>query len=191
MCGTFDPPHIGHLILAQSAFLGLSLDSVLFLPVGDPTHKQTHTAASHRLKMTELAIADNPAFLLDATDAVRPPPHYTATLLPLIQEKYPNATLWLIVGGDSLSTFPDWHQPEQILTKCRLALLDRPGYDTKIPLSEPLADELSSKIDRLTGPSINLSSTTLRQRYSDRTSTRYLIHPAVDNYIRDQKLYRK
>lgn len=191
MCGTFNPPHIGHLVLAQSAQLELNLDFVLFLPVGDPTHKQTDTAAVHRLKMTELAIAGNPTFQLDTTDAIRPPPHYTATLLPSIQEKYPDSDLWLIVGGDSLSTFPDWYQPEQILAQCRLALLDRPGYDTEIPLSEPLAIALSSKIDRLTGPSIDLSSTALRQRYAEYTTTRYLIHPSVDVYIRDQKLYRK
>jgi len=193
MCGTFDPPHIGHLILAQSALLELALDLVIFLPVGDPTHKPTQTSVEHRLKMTQLAIADNPKFILDTTDAYRPEPHYTATLLPLIQEKYADSSFWLIIGGDSLSTFPNWHQPAEILKQCRLAVLDRPKVDTKIPLSEPIATQLSGKLDKLFGPSIDLSSTWLRQQFSQSPAARYryLVQTSVDTYIRDKKLYQK
>ncbi|MFK7800911.1 MAG: nicotinate (nicotinamide) nucleotide adenylyltransferase [Anaerolineae bacterium] len=191
MCGTFDPPHNGHLILAQNAMLELGLDLVIFLPVGDPTHKSTRVAVDHRLEMTRLAIADNPAFTLDTTDALRPQPHYTATLLPLIQEKYPESNLWLIIGGDSLHTFPNWYKPAEILEQCRLAVLDRPGVDTEISLSESKNSQFSGKIDRLTGPSIHLSSTWLRQQYAAQSSVRYLVQALVDTYIRDKKLYQK
>lgn len=197
MCGTFDPPHIGHLILAQTALVELDLDQVLFLPVGDPTHKTTGTSVSHRIKMTELAINDNPDFGLDETDAIRPEPHYTATLLPLIQEKYPESKLWLLIGGDSLATFPDWYRPAEILTHCRIAVLDRPKVDTQITLSDSLREALSGRIDRLTGPSVDLSSTWLRSHFSQNrgcsTATslaRYLVHSAVGRYIIKHDLYR-
>ena len=197
MCGTFDPPHIGHLILAQMALGELGLDRILFLPVGDPTHKTTGTSASHRIKMTELAISDNPDFVLDDMDAVRPGPHYTATLLPLIQDKFPTAKLWLLIGGDSLAAFSEWHRPAEILNYCRIAVLDRPKVDTKFTLSDRLRAALSGKIDKLTGPSIDLSSTWLRNYFSqvedlsaEIIPARYLIHPAVGRYIIENDLYQ-
>lgn len=99
--GTFDPPHWGHLWLAESARVQLGLDRVLFLPAGEPVHKlgKVITAVSHRLQMISLAIQDNPNFVLDTTDSTRPAPHTTVTLLPLLQEKYPDAAFWLLIGG--------------------------------------------------------------------------------------------
>ncbi|MFT5193459.1 MAG: nicotinate-nucleotide adenylyltransferase [Cellvibrionaceae bacterium] len=192
MCGTFDPPHIGHLILAQTALVELALDQVLFLPVGDPTHKTTYTSAEHRLNMTRLAIQDNLAFVLDSTDAMRPGPHYTATLLPLIQEKYPESTLWLLLGGDSLNSFPDWYRPDSIITQCRLAVLDRPKHQTDVTSSKMLNGAVFDKIDNLSGPSVDLSSTWLRANFGNGSHhTRYLISSLVDEYIIKNKLYKE
>lgn len=197
MCGTFDPPHIGHLILAQMAFTQLEIDQVLFLPVGDPTHKTTRTSAEHRLNMTQLAIAGNRAFRLDDTDAARPEPHYTATLLPLIQRSYPKANLWLIMGGDSLNSFPDWYRPLEILSYCRLAVLNRPTVGKRPPSSPPLSTALSNQVDQLNGPSINLSSTWIRKqlRQPDQSTRlnqlQYLLPPNLMQYIEEHQLYRK
>lgn len=189
MCGTFDPPHIGHLLLAQTAFNQLELDHVLFLPVGDPTHKTTKTAAEFRVAMTQLAISDNPNFILDTTDADRPDPHYTATLLPLLHRKFPTAKLWLLIGGDSLSTFPSWNNPQEILNFCRLAILSRPGWQPDI---EYLASEIpgiEKQIDWLDGPSVNLSSSWLRQAVANQISTRYLLSSELANYVEENQLY--
>ena len=191
MCGTFNPPHIGHLILAQTALQALALDKVLFLPVGDPTHKTTTTAAHHRVEMTRLAIAGNQDFELDTTDAVRPPPHYTASLLPLIQTDFPSADLWLLIGGDSLSTFPSWHQPDQLLEHCRLAVLNRPGYDPDLPHLSRSVPALATKVDWLTGPFIHLSSSWLRSQLADGIDkgTTYLLPGAVKQYAMRHQLY--
>lgn len=189
MCGTFDPPHIGHLILAQTALAELGLDQVLFLPVGDPTHKSTGTPADHRINMTALAIAGNKSFALDTTDATRKAPHYTSSLLPLLAQAFPNSTLWLLIGGDSLSTFPTWHHPAEILQFCRLAVLNRPGYKPDLNHIDHEVPGVSDKIDWLHGPTIHLSSSWLRQEISKQNSMRYFLPAEVEAYARTHQLY--
>ena len=189
MCGTFDPPHIGHLILAQTALNQLQLDQILFLPVGDPTHKTTGTSADHRLEMTQLAIVGNDKFEVSNLDAIRPEPHYTATLLPLIQQNYPESELWLLIGGDSLETFPNWHQPDQILDWCRLAVLPRLGYQVDIEEVTAQVPAISDHVDWLEGPSVQLSSTWLREQLASQTNINYLIPNAVIDYAISTKIY--
>ena len=147
--GTFDPPHIGHLLLAETAKVALQLDRVLFLPVGDPPHKNECrvSPAHHRIAMTRLAIAGNPAFVLDTTDVDRPAPHYTATLLPILHHHYPQAELWLVLGSDSLQDLPNWHYPHDLLGQCRLAVLERPGVRLDWPVLDRLLPELRDRLD--------------------------------------------
>ncbi|MEM9774106.1 MAG: nicotinate-nucleotide adenylyltransferase [Chloroflexota bacterium] len=189
MCGTFDPPHNGHLILAQTALSQLELDEILFLPVGDPTHKTTGTPAAHRLKMTRLAVADNSKFSVSDIDTVRPEPHYTATLLPLIHQTFPQAQYWLIIGGDSLQTFPTWHQPNEILELCRLAVLPRSGFPVKLKDVSSKVPKILKNCDELHGPSIQLSSTWLRNQLSTQSTVRYLVPPSVVDYVTKNELY--
>jgi nicotinate-nucleotide adenylyltransferase len=108
---------VGHLWLAEAAREQLALDRVLFLPVGEPPHKEGKrvTAVTHRLAMTQLAVQDNPFFAVDTTDSDRPPPHTTVTLLPHIQAQYPKAQLWLLIGADSLRDLPLWVEPARIV----------------------------------------------------------------------------
>lgn len=186
MCGTFDPPHIGHLLLAHTAVEQLALAHVLFLPVGQPTHKTTLTTAVHRLAMTRAAIADNPRFILNETDAERPAPHYTATLLPLLQAQYPQHELWLLLGQDALHDLPHWYEPQQILAQARLAVLPRPGLDTPAPDADFMAQ---AQVTWLVGPMIQLSSTQLRARLRAGLSGRYALPTAVRTYIRAHQLY--
>lgn len=189
--GTFDPPHIGHLWLAETACEQLGLDRVLFLPVGDPPHKQGRaiTAVSHRLHLTQLAIAEQPAFQLDRTDADRPPPHTTVTLLPLIQAQYPDAQLWLLIGGDSLRDFAAWREPGQIIQQCRLAALPRPGTDVDWARLETAVPGLHAAVDLLEGPTLDISGTAVRQWARQNRSLRYLLPPSVREYIQQQRLY--
>lgn len=189
--GTFDPPHIGHLLLAETARTQLALDAVLFTPVGNPPHKQGEmiTAVSHRLAMCRLAIAGNPHFQLETMDAERPPPHYTATLFALLDDKYPDAAWWLIAGGDSLIDLPAWHNPEKIVTQCRLAILPRPGVAIdweELIASLPGVDEA---VDLLEGPFLHLSSTDLRRWRKEGRSLRYLMPTEVIDYIQQRRLY--
>lgn len=189
--GTFDPPHLGHLILAEVARDQLELEQVLFLPAGQPPHKPGRpiSALLHRLAMTQLAIADNPFFELNTTDGDRPPPHYTYTLLPLLKEQYPQAQCWLIIGGDSLRDFATWREPGQVIAQCRLAVLPRPGAAVEWEGLEAAIPGLQAAVDLLTGPSVAISGTEIRNRIAAGQSARYLTLPAVLDYIAAQGLY--
>lgn len=189
--GTFDPPHIGHLLLAETARVALHLDQILFLPVGDPPHKNgcQVSPAHHRLAMTRLAIADNPAFVLDTTDVYRSAPHYTATLLPILHQNYPQTEMWLVLGSDSLQDLPNWHYPHDLLCQCRLAVLERPGVRVDWPVLNRLLPELQDRLDWLTGPSMLISATMVRQFAAANRSLRYLIADSVNTYITEHQLY--
>lgn len=185
MCGTFDPPHNGHLTLAKTAANQLNLAQILFIPVGQPTHKTTLTPAHHRLAMTQLAITGRQNFILDTTDIDRPPPHYTATLLPLLQEKYAGHPLWLLIGGDSLRDFASWHNPQAILNSgCHIAVLERPHAHIDWPALEAQLPHIRTKITMLNGPLLDISSTALRHH-----SERHTLPAAVDHYINKHNLY--
>lgn len=189
--GTFDPPHLGHLWLAEAARQTLELDKVLFLPAGQPPHKSADpiSAVDHRLAMTALAVNGSSHFLLDVTDIERPSPHYTSTLLPLIQQAYPKSQLWLLIGSDSLRDLPFWHEPQKVITQCRLAVLPRPGVAVDwvwLSLYVPGVDRV---VDMLNGPVIDISSTAIRDWLAAGHQPHYLISSLVLNYIQAQSLY--
>lgn len=190
--GTFDPPHLGHLVLGEVARDQLQLDQVLFLPAGQPPHKPGRPISplAHRVAMTQLAIADNPDFTLDNSDADRPPPHYTYTLLPLLHQRYPTAQLWWLIGGDSLRDFPTWREPQEIISLCRLAVLPRPGATFEWKTLEAAVPGIAAAVDLLSGPSVAIAGTEIRHRLAAGRSARYLTPPAVLAYINEHRLYR-
>ena len=181
MCGTFDPPHAGHIQLAQVAAEQIPLARVLFVPVGQPPHKTTLTAAPHRLAMTALAIQGVAGFELDTADIDRPPPHYTATLLPLLRQRYPTAELWLLMGADSWHDLPHWHNSAAIMAQCRLAVLPRPGV--------AVAQVESTAVRWLTGDPLPISSTAIRYALAEGQSAVPGLSPAVAAYARQHALY--
>ena len=189
--GTFDPPHWGHLWLAELARLQLHLDSVLFLPVGNPVHKQGKeiTAVSHRQQMISLAIQENPHFTLDNTDCDRPAPHTTVSLLPLLRQKWPTAHFWLLMGGDSLRDLPTWAEPEQLIQQCRLGVLPRPGAVIAWDALQTAVPGIETAVDLLDGPTISISATAIRNWVEDGQEPTYLLPTAVADYIRTHKLY--
>ena len=188
--GTFDPPHNGHLLLARAAYEQLELDRVLFMPVGDPTHKSRAdlTRVSDRVAMTVLATHEEAEFQLDLTDALRPEPHYTVMLLPLLLSQYKNTEFWLVMGGDSLRDLHKWHLPDALLTMCRFAVLPRPGAELEWGTLQERFPNIRERVDLLGGETLELSSTWLRGNWASAES-QFHVPPAVSAYITHHHLY--
>ena len=186
--GTFDPPHIGHLVLAELAREQLNLDKVAFLPAGDPWRKVVRdvTPARHRLEMTRLAIADNAAFEVDDREVRQEGPSYTAVTLRQIRQSRPGIEdLYFILGQDALADLPFWHEPAQIAEAALIAVVPREAAELAPAL--PFAPERLVHIEM---PSLAISSTDLRERARRGLSLRYLVPAAVEAYIKQQRLYR-
>jgi nicotinate-nucleotide adenylyltransferase len=185
--GTFDPVHMAHLILAEQAREQLHLERVLFVPAGDPWRKADRrvTAAHHRLAMTRLAVAGNPAFLVDSREVARQGPTYTVdTLRELAQEHVPADELFFLLGEDALSDLPFWRDPGGIAALAWLVVAPRQGAELpQLPFD-------SSRLLRLDMPYIAISSTDLRARAAAGASLRYLVPEPVREYIAAQALYR-
>jgi nicotinate-nucleotide adenylyltransferase len=190
--GTFDPIHIGHLVIAERAMEQLHLDSVIFLPAGIPPHKQddSHTGARHRLAMTRLAIADRLGFTVSDRDIRPDRPSYTVDLLRDLKADHPDARLTFIVGADSLRDFPTWHDPEGIIRIARLAVAGRPDVSTP----ESAFDEvvgLEEAVVKIDVPLLDISATELRERLGRGLSVRYLVPDAVLAYIEEHRIFRE
>jgi nicotinate-nucleotide adenylyltransferase len=189
--GTFDPPHYGHLALAENARVQLDLGRVLFAPAGQPPHKPDRpiTPAHHRVVMVEAAIADNPAFVLSRVDMDRAGPHYTVEMLALLQQEYPAAELFFLMGGDSLSKFLTWRDPAGIVRQARLAVMRRPGREPNVAALERAVPGICERLVWLDVPHLDVSSSGLRQRVRHGLPLRYLVPPPVEAYVREQRLY--
>ncbi|MSQ06915.1 MAG: nicotinate-nucleotide adenylyltransferase [Dehalococcoidia bacterium] len=196
--GTFDPVHLGHLLAAESAREALGLERVLFMPAGQPWLKAYRglTPGRHRLRMVELAVADNPAFQAARHEIDRPGPTYSVdTLEALRAELGPGVPLHLILGQDALAEFHRWRSPERVLELCRLAVVPRPGQEASEWLelftrnSLP-AGQVTLLAPGLTGPQVDISGTGIRRRVAEGRSIRYQVTNPVAEYIREHRLYQ-
>ncbi len=191
--GTFDPPHIGHLILAEEAWWQLGLDRVLLVPAGDPPHKRGAplSAAAHRVRMVELAIADNPHFELSRVDVDRPGPHYTIDTIHLLRRQLgPEVELFFLMGLDSLAELPSWHRAADLIAACRLAALTRPAVTLDWERLERELPGIRERVVLLDMPELEIASHVLQQRVRAGRPIRYQVTPAVEEYIRENGLYR-
>ncbi len=189
--GTFDPPHIGHLVIADQACAQLRLDRVWFAPAGDPPHKGDHvTPIEHRVAMLELAIRDNPCFELCRVDVERPGPHYSFELVEILDARYPGCTWHFIIGADSFMEMPRWRNPERLIALARLAVAKRPGTLIDAGTVERALPGITQRIDWVDTPLIDISSTDLRRRARAGWSLRYVMPEAVAAYIERTSLYR-
>jgi len=190
--GTFDPPHYGHLVLAENARMQLALDAVLFVPAGQPPHKPAApiTAAQHRVAMVQAAIASNPAFLLSRVDLERSAPHYTVDMLAIVTEIYRSAELFFLMGGDSLAEFAGWRNPSGIVELATLVVMERPGWRGDLATLAEQIPALPDRLRMLDAPRIGLSGTDLRRRSRMGLPLRYLVPPAVERYVRECRLYQ-
>jgi nicotinate-nucleotide adenylyltransferase len=189
--GTFDPPHYGHLVLAETARVQLGLDRVLFVVAGQPPHKPDRpiTPSHHRAAMVEMAIADNPACVLSRVDLDRPGPHYTVEMLALLQRECPEAELFFLVGGDSLAQFLTWRDPAGIVRMARLAVMPRPGHEPDLASLEQVLPSLRERLVWLDAPALDIAASDLRRRVREGLPIRYLVPPSVEAYICEHRLY--
>ena len=191
--GTFDPIHIGHLLMAQAAYEQLGLDLVLFVPAGVPPHKrkQEREDASARLAMTRAAIAGDERFALSLVDIERPAPHYTVDMLRLLGRQYglgPEC-IHFIVGSDSLAQLHTWHQPGKVARECILSVLRRPGFPIALEELFARVPEARGRVHLVEMPEVGVSSTLLRSMVRQGRLIRYWVPPAVEQMVREQGLY--
>lgn len=189
--GTFDPAHIGHLILGEQAREGLGLDEVLFIPAGQPWRKAQRevTAAEHRLAMLRLAIEDNDAFGISDIEVRREGPTYTAETLAALAGERLDDEFYFIVGADALADLPSWHEPERIVEHAVLAVAPRELQDANTAaLGVP---GIAARIRQFAMPRVDVSSTEIRARIAAGLSIRYLVPAAVEGYIKVHGLYRQ
>ncbi len=189
--GTFDPIHIGHLVVAEEARIKLELSEVLFVPAGQPWLKQDRdiTPAVHRLEMVRRAIVDNPYFKLSTLEVDRPGPSYTVDTLTLLQDQLSNeASLFFILGRDTLAELPLWKEPGKVVQLCRLVVPPRLGSRDLRHLEEAIPG-LRERVIQLDMPVIGISSSEIRQRIARGLPVRYLVPPEVEEYITEQRIY--
>jgi len=190
--GTFDPPHLGHLILASEAHSQLELNRLLWVLTPDPPHKQDQeiTPIEHRLAMVELAIQDNPDFELSRIELDRPGPHYTLDTVELIAQQYPDADITPIIGGDSLRDLPKWHRPKELLQACHwVGVMHRPGEQRNLEELEHSLPGISSKVHYVDAPLLEIASREIRNRITHGQPYRYYLPSAVYEYIEQHHLY--
>lgn len=184
--GSFNPPHVAHLAVAQACAEGADLDTVLWTPTPDPPHKPSArlAAAEHRLEMVRMATAGNERFGVSDVEFQRPGPHYTVGTLRVLRGAHPDAELALVIGGDSLASFASWREPEAILGLARLVVYRRPGSDISgVPAS------VMDRVTMVDGPALDLSATEIRARLGAGQTVRYLVPDAVLGYIEARRLY--
>ena len=192
--GTFDPPHMAHLVLAEAARSSLGLERVLFVPAGDPWRKagQEITPAHHRLAMVRLAVADNPHFEVSTLEVDREGPSYTVDTLAALAEQYaPDAELYLLLGEDALRDMPNWKQPERIAALATVVVAPRPGGAGPGALPDSASPEVAARLVVLDMPVIDISATALRERARRGLSLHNLVPAAVARYIEEHGLYRR
>ncbi len=192
--GTFDPVHIGHMVIAEAAMREVELSRVIFVTAGDPWLKGHRCIATgeHRLAMTELAIAENLSFSTASIDLDRPGPSYTVdTLNELKSELGVDAELYFILGMDALAGFPEWKEPDWIISICRLVAARRPGcLDIDLKQMERDLPGISKHITILKNPLSDISSSDIRERVASGLSITGLVHAAVERYIMEKGLYK-
>jgi nicotinate-nucleotide adenylyltransferase len=195
--GTFDPVHYAHLAIAEETREALGLTGVLFVPAGVPPHKRDRavTPAAHRLAMVELAIADNPWFHVSRLEIDRPGPSYAVETVERLladppQPWDPEAGLVFILSVEALVDLRSWREPERLLRSCRLAVVPRRGFG--VSGRAWVAEHFPGMEDRvvgLGGPDLGHSASAIREMVSRGRSIRYLVPPAVEEYIRAHDLY--
>ena len=190
--GTFNPPHLGHLVCAQEALAQLGLERVVLMPVGAPPHKEApdDPGGEHRYEMCRLATVHDEGFAVSRLELDREGRSYTVDTLRAIHETAPGDDLTFIVGGDMAHSLPTWREPETVLGLAGLAVAERVGA-RRAEIEERLADMAGGERVRFFDmPRIDLSSSDIRRRVRDGRPIRYLVPDEVARYIRAHRLYR-
>ncbi len=190
--GTFDPIHCGHLVIAADARAYLRLDKVLFVPAYQPPHKPqgSYSSFEHRVRMTELAVADNPHFELCLIEAARIGPSFTVDTIQQLQADLgPDIQLYFVIGMDSLANILTWCCPDELIKICRIVVAERAGYQVDLEALEETLPGLKDSLELIDTPELSISSTDLQKRVQRGLPIRYQVPPQVEEYIRQHRLY--
>ncbi len=194
MGGTFDPVHMGHIIVAEEAKTRMNLAETLFVPAYLPWLKSDSpiSAAEHRVEMVRLAIADKQYFKLSTVEIERGGLSYTVDTITSLRDQIgAEDEIFLILGWDNLAELPQWHEPSRLITMCRLVVVPRPGYSR--PELKSLGKSLpgiSQRVIFLDKPEIDISASNIRERVAKGLSVHHLVPKPVNGYIKEHKLYR-
>jgi nicotinate-nucleotide adenylyltransferase len=190
--GTFDPPHLGHLILAAEAQDQLELDRVVWVLTPEPPHKagQNRQSLDDRLTMLHIAISGDPRSLISRVDIDRPPPLYAVDTVRLLASQYPQTELVYLIGGDSLRDLPTWHDPAGLLQAASfLGVMRRPDDLVDLAALEQVLPGLSQKMLNIDTPLLEISSSEIRKRIAARRPFRHYLPVGVYFLIRERQLY--
>ena len=181
--GSFNPIHLGHLILAQEAKERLDLEKVFFVPCERPPHKSGEDLleASHRLEMVRRSVQGNPAFEVSDVEIQRGGISYSVETLRHFHIQFPSAEFYFLIGSDALSGLYAWKEVEELFRLCRFVIAERPQFPIGI---------FPSRLLRLEMPTIDISSRDIRQRLKEGKSVRYLVPEPVHDYLLKHPLYR-
>jgi nicotinate-nucleotide adenylyltransferase len=181
--GSFDPPHLGHLVVAECALVELDLDEVRLLVAGEPWMKPAVSPAGDRFALVQAAVQDADGLVVDGREVDREGPTFTADTLAEIRAEEPEAELFFILGEDAAGALPDWERIEDAFALARFVVVTRPGN------AAPDRSLLPGPVIHLEIPQLRVSSTELRDRFARGGATRWLVPPAVDAEVRRRGLY--
>lgn len=190
--GTFDPPHIAHLVLAMEACDQLGIQRLLWVLTASPPHKQDQeiTPVEYRACLVQAAINEDPLFELSRVEIDRPGPHYAADTVRLLSRQYPRAELCYLIGGDSLHDLPGWYRPETILQYCNcLGVMRRPGHKIDLDRLDARLPGVKDKLRFIETPMLDVSSSGIRERIREGRSYRYYLPSSVYKIIQMSNYY--
>ena len=183
--GTFDPPHVGHLVVAEEARVALELDEVRFVVAGQPWMRKRCSPGADRVEMVTLAVAGAPGFTVTSVEVDRAGPTYTVDTLEALASAEPDSERLFLVGADAAARLSEWRDINRCLALATFVVVTRGGYDVVI---DPALEE---RVVRLEVPAMDVSATDLRARFATGRAVRYQLPDAVERYVRDRRLYAR
>lgn len=179
--GTFDPPHHGHLLIANEVLSALELDEIWFMPNQEPPHKKKSAAVTNenRLEMLRLALEGNCQFCIQPIELKRKGPSYTIETMKIILSKYPDDQFFFIIGADMVEYLPKWHEIDELVKLVQFVGVERPAYSHDTPYPIIYVDV----------PAMEVSSSMIRERLKTGKTVRYLLPDSVIQYIKENHLY--
>ncbi len=193
--GTFNPIHYGHIVAAECARDACHLDRVVFVPAARPPHKSLDEVldSQHRFEMVQMAVQDNPNFAVSALELKRQGLSYTVETIASYQEEFPGAKIYFIIGVDALLLINTWKDVERLATLCSFIVVTRPGYQLSHEEEHfcEIPESVWKKILVVAIPGLYISSSDIRQRVAKGQTIKYLLPPAIEEYILKNDLYRE
>lgn len=191
--GTFDPPHVGHLILAEECRTQLSLDRLIWVVTDNPPHKRYISVSpiEQRVDLVKKAISGNDSFVLSRVDIDRPSPHFAIDTVNLLKQEYPGSEMYYLMGGDSLHDLPTWNKPQNFIKICDgIGVMRRHADYVDLESLEKILPGISRKVQIIEAPILEISSKQIRQRITEGMGYRYYLKDAVYEAIAELGLYK-